>query len=236
MIDTGSIPVIQFTEPDTIRLIPQAYITEPALAPLADDDNEMRIIEALEQRTSGRQNESIPLPADFSPTELLGEAHGYGWTYINNAFCLTREGGNRFNDAVRGAWYAAWGADAVSTAQAEVGFHLARELGYTGIYENITDYRELVAGFTASLHDLSAFTAEPFLSVDTDIAYPAGQHLAKTLRSDEASGILYPSIRHDGGQCLAAFRPNLVQNIRQGSGWRFTWDGAQEPVITKIQL
>jgi hypothetical protein len=30
------------------------------------------------------------------------------------------------------------------------------------------------------------------------------------------SGLLYPSVRHRGGTCLACFRPALVVNVRIG--------------------
>ena len=39
----------------------------------------------------------MPLPAGVAREELLSELHGYGWTYVNAAFCHTRATGNRFN-------------------------------------------------------------------------------------------------------------------------------------------
>lgn len=235
MIDIRSIPVTEFTEASTVRLIPKAYIKEPAMAPLADNKNELDFLAELEKLTSGRQQETIPLPVDFSSEELLSEKHGYGWTYINAAFCYTRSTGNRFNDVGRGAWYAGWGGHSLQTAQSEVIYHLTRELEYTGVFENTTSYGELIAGFTAPMHDLRGFSKEPFLSESSSTAYPAGQHLARVLRMSGASGILYPSARHKSGDCLAAFRPNLVQNIRQGNSWTITWDGTSVPTITPYQ-
>ncbi len=230
------LPIVQFTDPATVRLISQAYITEPALSPLADDDEALDFLAALEIRTSARQNAVIPLPADILPEELLTEAHGPGWSYVNAAFCHTRPTGNRFNGPERGAWYAAYGPTAVQTAQAEVCYHLTRELSYTGIYDNITAYRELLAGFTGEFSSLQNFPQARCLNADTDIAYPAGQELAGSLRKQGHPGLLYPSVRNLGGTCLAAFRPGLVQNIRQGNGWQFQWAGTPEPNITKYPL
>jgi hypothetical protein len=39
---------------------------------------------------------------------------------------------------------------------------------------------------------------------------------------------VYPSIRHKGGTCLACFRPDLVQNLRQGGR-----QGKPTPSVTR---
>lgn len=234
MIDTAAIPVADFTEPTTCRLISTAHIAEPALAPLADDAAELAYLHEIEGLTSGRRMAAMPLPAGVAPEELVSESHGYGWTYVNAAFCYTRATGNRFNGPERGAWYATFGADAVATAQAEVSWHLTRELEATGVFDNITAYRELLAGFTARFHDVRGFAGAPFLDADPAVGYPEGQKLAAALRAQGSNGVLYPSVRHrPAGQCLAAFRPGLVQNIRQGDMWVFTWAGTPEPEIAR---
>lgn len=221
-------------ENDTIRLISTAYINEPAMAPLADDDADLDFFAEIERKTSMRQNEDLPLPPEVDRRELLTEASGYGWTYVNAAFCYTRPGGNRFNDANRGAWYAAWGEDAAKTAISEISFHLTRELENVGVFENITDCRELVASFIGPFVDLRGKEAEPYLSTDSARGHDAGQALARVLRAAQASGVIYPSLRRAGGLCLAAFRTNLVQNVRQGATWRLTWDGEPIPTVAAV--
>ena len=32
-------------------------------------------------------------------------------------------------------------------------------------------------------------------------------------------------MRRDGGECVAVFRPRLVQNVRQSVHLRYAWDG-----------
>ena len=136
MLDAAAIPTRDIFERDTVRLIGTAHIDEPAMAPLADSDADLDFLADIEGLTSKRRG--LVVPGGVDPAELLTERAGYGWTYVNAAFCHTRPSGNRFNDAERGAWYAAMGDEAVSTAQAEVAWHLGRELEATGIYENIT--------------------------------------------------------------------------------------------------
>ncbi len=173
----------------------------------------------------------IAIPTGIDPSELLTEAHGYGWTYTNAAFCYARVIGNRFNGPERGAWYAAHGDEATRTAQAAVAWHLTRELSYVDVYENVTANRELFAGFVARFHDLSGCPDEDVLSADADVAYPAGQTLARAILQSGGNGVFYPSARLRG-QCLAAFRPHLVQNVRQGQIWVFAWEGGPVPTIT----
>jgi hypothetical protein len=147
------IPVAEINEPAAVRLIPTAYISEPALTPLADNDDDRAVLEQLEGLTSSRLSPPF-MPPGVDPRELLTEAAGYGYTYVNAAFCYVRPDGNRFNGPDRGAWYAAIGEAADRTAQAEVVYHLTRELDNIGVYDNITRYREVLAGFIGPFHDV----------------------------------------------------------------------------------
>ncbi len=232
MIRATDLEEVEFTDPTTVRLISTAYIDEPAMAPLADDEDELAILEEIEGLTSARRTVALPVPGGLDPAELLTEAAGYGWTYVNAAFCYTKATGNRFNGPERGAWYASHGKDSIETAQAEVAWHLTRELDATGIFENITTYRELLAGFTTQLHDLNGRARNDVLNPDPAVAYPVGQILAQDVLGSGGNGLLYPSSRLPGGQCLVALRPHLVQNVRQGVTWDFAWNGAPVPTIT----
>ena len=234
MIDVSNIPVREFVEAYTTRLISTAYISEPALDPLADDGDELAFLEELEGQTSSRRGLPEFIPEGVDPYELVNEHHGYGWTYVNAAFCYSRFTGNRFNGPDRGAWYATWEAERIETAHAEVAWHLTRELQATGVFENITAYRELSTSFATSFHDLSKISSEPFLHPDPETGYPEGQHLASQLLADSSNGVIYPSVRRVGGWCLAAFRPHLVQNIRQGDTWVFEWSGSSNPRVEKL--
>ena len=217
---------------DTVRLISTGRLKEPALTPLARNHGDLEDLAELEGATTGRlQAQEGGLP-DLDPRELVFGRPGY--TFINAAFAYTRPGGNRFNDDGRGAWYCAFDAE---TALGEVSFHLTRELAAVDRFENVTDYAELVADFVGSFHDLrgTEFGKDPVLDPDTAVAYPAGQALARHLRKQEAAiGLVYPSVRHAGGTCVAAFYPDLVQHLRQGGIWRLEWQGSPVPAITSL--
>lgn len=152
---------------------------------------------------------------------------------VNAAFCYTKATGNRFDGPERGAWHASYGDHSVATAQADVIWHLTRELEATGIYENVTDHRELLAGFTTRLHDLDGRVGENALSPDPEVAYRVGQTFAQDVLGSGGSGLLYPSTRHEGGLCLVALRPHLVQNVRPGDTWVFVWLGVPVLAVSK---
>ena len=82
-------------------------------------------------------------------------------------------------------------------------------------------------------HDLGEGKDDVIFSGDPAVAYPAGQALARDILASGGNGMLYPSIRYQGGGYLAALRPRLVQNIREGVVWLFRWAGSPEPEISK---
>ena len=236
MIRAADLPVRDVVEPATVRLVTAGYLDQPAMALLADNPAEVAILKEIEGLTSAEAPSSPAVPSGIQPGELLTEADGYGWNYVNAAFCHTRPTGNRFNGPERGAWYASYGNNATDTAKAEVAWRLTRELRATGIYENITRYRELPAGFVSRFHDLGKRTEEAVFSEDPAEAYPAGQALTRDILAVGGNGVLYPSARYEGGWCLAALRPNLVQNVREGETWLFRWAGSAEVEISRSEV
>ena len=235
MIRAADLPVREFVQPAAVCLVTARYVDRPAMEMLADDPSERAILAEIEALTSS-QASSWMVPAGIQPGELLTEADGHGWNSVNAAFCHTHPTGNRFNGPERGAWYAAYGKHAADTAKAEVAWHLTRELRAIGIYENITTCRELRAGFVGRFHDLGERTGDAVFNEDPIEAYPAGQALAREILESGGNGVLYPSARYEGGTCLAAFRPNLVQNVREGETWVFRWAGSAEVEISRLEV
>ena len=56
-------------------------------------------------------------------------------------------------------------------------------------------------------------------------SYTASQKLGRQLRDAGSNGIAFESVRRSGGECVAIFRPRLVQNVRQSVHLRYAWDG-----------
>lgn len=217
---------------DTVRLVTSARLQPPALQPLADSASELADLARLEAATHGRLAAEAAGLAGLDPRELVFHVPNY--TFINAAFAYPRPGGNRFNGEERGAWYCGF---AVETSLREVAYHLTRALADAhDAFVNVTDYAELFADLNGPFHDLRGLARRlKCLHADVGVGYPAGQALAKEIIAAKRElGIVYPSVRHAGGTCLAAFHPYVVQNVRQGGLWRLTWAGNPEPVVKRI--
>jgi len=215
-----------------VRLISETHHKPPVLRGLVDSDEEAAVLAEIEGETSARllaEREGSPA-LDRRELAFARRSHDlrlYGQSHINAAFTYTRPTGNRFNGGERGAWYCAW--DMLTSAQ-EVGFHRTRELGYIGRYEDEARYVELMADFIGDFPDLHGET-HPALDPDPERGYPAGQRLAAALRGEGYRGLIYPSVRHDGGRCFVAFDPGIIQNVRPGASWKLVWNGAPEFTI-----
>lgn len=223
------LPVTREALPRTVRLVTSARLRDAVLRGLADEADLAALAE-IEGATSGRLIAEARGSSQLSPHELV---HGVPHTaHINAAFAYARPGArNRFNGPGRGAWYAALD---VETCLAEVAFHLTRFLADTGLYEAVVDYAELHASFAGEFLDLRGHPDHPALNPDTKAGYAEGNRLADLALAHGLNGILYPSVRHAGGTCIAALVPHAVQSVAQGDMWRLRWAGSSEPGVERI--
>jgi len=211
---------------DTHRLIPSRYSDEQALARLGGPRDLEELIEldaATDDRVAGEAN----LLPGISVHELL-----FGVPYariVNAAFTQTRPSGNRFNGPDRGAWYAAF---ELETAQREIVFHKAQELIEIDWREPETFvFHDYLADFRADFHDIRGDRRYSG-SLDSE-SYTKSQKLASELLGKGSAGIVYPSVRHSGGTCIACFRPALVANVRRGGTVMVAFrDAYSEPIIS----
>lgn len=194
------------------------------MAQLADDDDELALLAEIESAASGRliaqQRGYGGLPAE----ELVhGVPHA---KFINASFAYAKpRAPMRFNPAERGAWYAAL---AVETCIAEVGYRLTRALADAGDFNAVVDYGEMLASMAGVFVDLGRVPGHASLDPDPAVGYPAGNVLAASARAAGHNGIIYPSVRHAGGTCIAALWPNVVQSVVQGALYRLTWPGTPD--------
>ena len=64
-------------------------------------------------------------------------------------------------------------------------------------------------------------------------SYVASQALAQQMLEAGSLGVIYPSVRHRGGTCIACFRPAVVMNVRKDKTFRFVWKGRPTPEISE---
>ena len=146
------------------------------------------------------------------------------------AFCHPRPGGGRFSGPERGAWYA---GRALETALAESVHHRTQELAEVGSFETRVQMRLYHADFTATFHDLRGRCAAYAPLYDPD-SYEASQAFARKLLDEGANGVVYESVRHSGGECVACFRPALVRNVRVAAHYEYVWEGKPAPRVRRL--
>ncbi len=211
---------------DTHRLIPAKYgeSGDSVLIRIADNDDHLRGIFELDLATDKRlAAEADRLPGIGVDELVAGIPHHH---VINAAFSHAHPLGSRFNGPDRGAWYAAFD---LATSQAEVAWHKWIELVEVDWTEESVTYDDYLADFGGEFHDVRG---DPAFDACLDPhSYVESQLLAETLLRQGSLGGIYPSVRREGGICLACFRPALVGNVRKSVRYRFTWRGSPTPAI-----
>jgi hypothetical protein len=224
-------PTTSIKQNDTHRLIPAKYIDrdETVLARLTRDRDELKDLFALEGATNDRLiGEAGLLPGITVRDLVFGVPHAH---VVNAAFTHANPWGNRFNGPDRGAWY---GGFSRKTAEIEVAFHRAMELREIHWMEKeVFTYVDFLADFRGEFHDLRG--ARAFKNCLDPVSYKASQRLASELLGRGSGGVIYPSVRHEGGVCVGCFRPALVGNVRKGERVSVSFENAfAKPVIEKI--
>src|SRR5690606_28001873 len=124
-------------------------------------------------------------------------------SYVMAPFTHPAPGGARFNGAQVGAFYA---GRVLDTAIAETVYHRTRFMRATNEPPMELDMRVLESEIDARVHDIRGMR-ETLAAVYDPNDYTASQQLASRLRAEGSDGLVYDSVRHEGGQCIAIFRP-----------------------------
>ena len=140
--------------------------------------------------------------------------------------------GTRFTNGHFGAYYA---AESIDTAIAETRFHRENFLRATSQPAIELEMRCYVADIACELHDLRGRRAE-LADIYDPSSYAASQKLGRELREAGSNGLAFDSVRRMGGECVAIFRPRLVQNVRQGVHLRYAWDGSAITEVYEIRV
>ncbi len=212
---------------ETHRLIPFRYSDkdESVLARLTDDPDDLNALFELEGATNDRLLGEAGLLPGISVRELV-----FGLSYshiVNAAFTHSRPLGNRFSGPERGAWYAGFSRQ---TSEFEVAYHKSKELQeIKWQQEEVFIYVDFLADFRGKFHDIRDDRA--FENCLDPGSYTASQLLGRELLEAGSGGVVYPSVRHKAGTCIACFRPALVNNVRKGPRVSITFKNAFAPPV-----
>lgn len=215
-MSTTSTPALHDVDwPRSFRLIPSRFPTVSLFERVADP-KDLDTAFAIQMLTNPRLRQEL---GDISLVPAAERVSGSGSTPVMAAFCYLNPDGSRFSDATWGVYYA---AHSLEVAVAEVAHHSAIFLARTREEPIEIDMRAYVGHVQAPLHDLRG--GWPALH-DPD-SYAASQAFARARRADGSWGLVYDSVRHAGGQCVALFRPKAIRlPVVQGAHLALHWDG-----------
>jgi RES domain len=219
-------PVAAVRWTKTCRLIPTRFPTVGLFDRIAAPADLEALLE-LEAWTNDRLSTELGLLHVVPRDEwVVGRPMA---SVVMAAFCHPNPGGARFSGPDRGAWYA---ARTIETALAESAYRRTQELTEVGAFETRMEMRLYHADFRTAFHDIRPRRREyaPLYSRDS---YADSQRFAQGLLQQGSNGVVYRSVRHAGGECVACFRPKLVLNVRVAAHYEYRWEGRADPVVVR---
>ncbi len=218
--ETAIVPICEIVWSRAVRII-RSRVAQIDLFEDIADPADWPLLIAAEQKTNPRLMESLG-NIDLVPAERRVGGPGASWLMAPFTH-ISPDRPSRFSDGSFGVLYV--GA-AFETALFETMYHHGQFMAATAQPAGWTSqFREILLGVDATLHDLRGFeTTNAVLAPDD---YTAGQALGRHLRSLRSDGIVYPSVRHPGGTCAGLFYPDRAVLPTQGRHLDYHWDGAR---------
>jgi hypothetical protein len=211
-----------------VRIIPSRYPVVGLLDRVASPEDLPALFE-LEAWTNDRISNELGILHTIARDEwVTGRPMA---SVIMAAYCHPSPDGGRFNGPERGAWYAGRTLD---TALTESIYRRTQELREIRAFETRVQMRVYLADFRAFFHDIRE-REKSWELLYNPVDYTASQTFARNLFASGSNGVVYRSVRHPGGECLACFRPPLVKNVRVGGHYEFRWEGRADPIIKRTQ-
>lgn len=194
------------------------------------DPSEMQTLWEIESLTNERLLEKTGNIFRIIPEDCVS---GPGSSVVMAAFTLIdKSQPTRFSDGSYGVYYAAFSKE---TALRETVYHKEKFLKYTN--ESPFDLSmDLYKGtLLKPLHDIRE---EGYKILHDPQNYVDSQTFGKHLRDKKSWGIIYHSVRHPNGVCVACFRPPAVSIPKQISHLKYIWNGSRitEVLVTRSIL
>jgi RES domain-containing protein len=194
-------------EERTSRLVPTRHPPIQAFEDVATPED-LDAVMALEGWTNDRLvvQRLRRLPRE---RRVFGRANA---SVIMAAFLHASPTGARFNGPDLGAWYCSL---RTVTAIAEIAHHLRREATNVGWREMRGQYRCYGAGVAGNYVDIRG-QRQRLAEIYDPASWAASQVYGERLRAEGEDGIVYDSLRHEGGANVVAYDPRQVLEVTIG--------------------
>lgn len=205
------------------RIVPSRFPTVGVYDRIADPAD-LDAVFAIEAMTNPRLREEAGA-LKLVPKER--RICGPGSTPVMAAFTHLNPEGSRFSDGTWGVFYA---AHSLATAVEETAYHRERFLEATSETACEIQMRCYRTRIDNKLHDIRG----GWLAEHDPQSYVASVALARQLRDAGSNGIVFDSARHAGGECVAAFHPDVVAPCVQAQHLIYRWDGSTIAQVLEV--
>jgi hypothetical protein len=201
------------------RIIASRYPPIALFERLTTDPAVWDALIALEQITNPRVRDEAGDITLVPPDERVA---GPGASYVMASFTHLNPKGSRFSDGTYGVYYA---ASEIETAIAETVFHFEAFARDSGDPPRMEDMRALVGPLAAEFEDVIRLPKPQLSQILSPVSYTAARAYGRALRDAGANGVVYPSVRRAGGECVGAFRPRAMGLPHQERHLKYRWNG-----------
>lgn len=222
VIATGTISKNTVDWKGARRIIRSVYPPIDLFEDIADPADWALLISA-EQKTNPRLMERI---GNLDQVPIGRRVGGNGASYLMAPFThASKDRPSRFSNGSFGVLYV---GNCFEVALSETVHHHSQFMARTNETPGWTSqFREIVLDIKGDFHDLRSTLAPELREALKPNDYALGQALGAQLRNEGANGIVYPSVRFNDGECIAAFYPDLAANPKQGQHLDYHWNGTR---------
>lgn len=206
-------PEVAVDWPEVFRIIPSQFPPVNVFEEIYASAEEMEIAFAIEALTNRRVRQ------EAGGLQLVPRSD---WVWGPGASvvmaCFTHIGRiSRFSAGSYGVYYA---AESLHTAITETRYHRERFLAATDEADIELTMRVYVNRVRQPLRDLRGTRFTALLDAND---YAASQKFGHRWREAGAWGLVYPSVRRKGGECVAVFRPPALTLPVPSAHLRYVW-------------
>jgi len=213
-------PIVDFCGQKHYRIIPSIYPPINFFEDLVEHE-EMETVWEIENLTNERLRQEAGDIFLVAPKDCHA---GPGASVVMAAFTHVGKA-SRFTDGSYGIYYASLSYE---TAIRETVYHRELFLQATNEAALELSMRSYESTIQQPLHDVR--NAE-FNYLHDPANYSLSQEFGKEMRAQQSWGLVYRSVRHEHGQCIAAFKPQTISIPRPLAHLRYVWNGEK---ITEV--
>jgi RES domain len=205
--------------PRTWRIIASRFPPINLFERLSANPAVWEVMIELEQLTNPRVRDEV---GNISLVPSSRRVSGPNASWVMAPFTHLNKKGSRFSNGSFGIYYA---AEHLETAIRETVHHFSRFARDSHDPPRREDMRVLLGTTNCILDNVDTLDPDQKAKLLHKDSYLDSQPFGGGRRSTGSDGLSYPSVRHDGGRCIAAFWPNVVGIPMQERHLHYEWNG-----------